>query len=205
MKMKGCFTGFCPGCLKETELKEIKTAESIKVRGEIFSVPVHYYKCLSCGEEFMNLFDPIDPLDSAYREYRKKHGWLQPEEIKEFRKSYNLTQKELAAILSLGDVTLSRYENGGLQDAGHDKMLRMAMNPQVLLKLIDQTPEAIPDCEKCDRIIQRIVNRLNISYEPEKYLWHNTQSRKNNAPYWIDWEKTGFELYPGNNVIQLAA
>jgi putative zinc finger/helix-turn-helix YgiT family protein len=168
--MKGRFTGFCPGCLKETELKEISTMENIKVREEIFSVPVHYYKCLSCSEEFMNLHDPIDPLDAAYRLYREKHGWLQPEEIKKFRKSYSLTQKELSTILSLGDVTLSRYENGALQDAAHEKILRMAMDPQDLLKLIKQTPEAIPDCEKRDRIIQQIVDRLNVYYEYIKEL-----------------------------------
>jgi len=176
--------------LKETELKEINAKENIKVREEIFSVPVHYYKCSSCNEEFMNLNDPVDPLDTAYRLYRKKHGWLQPEEIKNFRKSYNLTQKELADILSLGDVTLSRYENGALQDAAHEKILRTAMNPQVFLNWIEQKPEAIPDREKRNVIIQQIRERIDTSM---------------NTLYWLDWEKTDIIQYSNKNAIPLAA
>jgi DNA-binding transcriptional regulator YiaG len=42
-----------------------------------------------------------NPLDKAYRSYRAKHYYLQPEEIKNFRKRYRLTQSELASLLGL--------------------------------------------------------------------------------------------------------
>ena len=68
-----------------------------------------------------------------------------PPEIKAFRKRYGLTQGELSKLLGWGPVTLSRYENGALQDEVHDKMLRLAMNPENLMRLVEDTPEALPE------------------------------------------------------------
>jgi len=39
---------------------------------------------------------------------------------------YPITQEELGVLLGWGGATLSRYENGALQDEVHEKMLRMA-------------------------------------------------------------------------------
>src|SRR4030042_3509419 len=75
-KMKG----ICPNCEKETELELIQKVEEIKVRGEVIKVDVKYYKCKSCGEEFEDPRSDEDPLDKAYREYRRRHGMMQPEE-----------------------------------------------------------------------------------------------------------------------------
>ena len=128
----------CPVCFKKTAWKEISGKENIEVRGERFEVKVRYYKCPACGEEFERLTDPIDPLDQAYRLYRKKHNMMQPGEIRALRKKYNLTQKELARILGWGDVTLSRYENGALQDESHDNLLHLCKNPDNLFILIQK-------------------------------------------------------------------
>ena len=68
---------------------------------------------------------------------------LQPEEIRNFRKRYGLTQKELSDFLGWGGATLSRYENGALQDETHEKTLRLAMEPRNLLGLLQATPEAL--------------------------------------------------------------
>ena len=145
----------CAMCLNEYS-DELFRMIDIEVKGETFQVQEHYYKCLKCREEFTNPHDPIDPLDQAYREYRKRHGLLQPEEIRNFRNSYKLTQKELASLLGLGDVTISRYENGALQETVYDNLLRLAMDPQNLLKLIQKSPASISDKDKRDRIITQL-------------------------------------------------
>jgi len=144
--------GICPNCEKETELEVVKNIEDIKVRGELIKVEVKYYKCKSCGEEFEDPRSDEDPLDRAYREYRRRHGMMQPEEIREFRKKFGLTQNEMSRLLGWGGATLSRYENGALQDETHEKALRLAMEPRNLLKLIEATPDVLPE-EKRDRLI----------------------------------------------------
>lgn len=132
----------CPNCEKETRIELIRTKEALEIRGERVEVDAEHFKCLECGESFENTRGP-DALEAAYREYRRGHGLLQPEEIRNWRKNYGLTQKELSQLLGWGDATLSRYESGALQAEAHDKVLRLAMEPHNLLTLLRETPEAL--------------------------------------------------------------
>jgi putative zinc finger/helix-turn-helix YgiT family protein len=147
--------GICPNCEKETELELIQKEEDINVRGEVIKVEVKYYKCKSCGEEFEDPKSDEDPLDKAYRLYRRKHEMMQPEEIRDFRKKFGITQNEMSRLLGWGGATLSRYENGALQDETHEKVLRLAMEPRNLLKLLEGTPDALPE-EKKGRLIHEL-------------------------------------------------
>lgn len=135
--------GICPNCEKETTLELVRGKEAIEVRGEPIDVHVEYFRCTECGIEFRDPNSAEDPLDDAYRQYRQRHNMLQPEEIKAFRKRFGLTQHQLAALLGWGAVTLSRYENGALQDESHDTMLRLVMQPENLLELVESKPEAL--------------------------------------------------------------
>jgi len=147
-------TNICPNCEKEAKIKTVTLAEGIDVRGETIEVEAQYSQCTECGVEFENTQSP-DALEEAYREYRRRHDMLQPEDIREWRKTYGITQKELSALLGWGGATLSRYENGALQDETHEKMLRMSMESHNLLNLIKETPQAfIP--EKRERLIQQL-------------------------------------------------
>lgn len=136
--------GICPNCEKETDVERIGTREKVLVRGEPVEVDAEYSACQECGVEFEDTRG-TDALSNAYREYRRRHAMLQPEEIRTWRKKYSLTQKELAGLLGWGDVTLSRYETGALQDEAHEKILRLAMEPHNLLKLIADSPDVLSD------------------------------------------------------------
>jgi DNA-binding transcriptional regulator YiaG len=47
-----------------------------------------------------------------------------PKQIKDVRTTMNLTQPQLAKIMGISVVTLSRWENGGkIQSVTHEKML----------------------------------------------------------------------------------
>jgi putative zinc finger/helix-turn-helix YgiT family protein len=147
--------GICPNCEKETELELARRLEDLNVRGEAIKVEVTYYKCKSCGEEFEDPHSDEDPLDKAYREYRRRHGMMQPEEVRDFRKRFGLTQNEMSRLLGWGGATLSRYDNGALQDETHEKTLRLAMDPRNLLKLIEGAPDALSN-EKRNRLISEL-------------------------------------------------
>jgi len=136
---------FCPICEEERAIKEVRCRESIEVRGEAFSVNAHYYRCTSCDEEFETSNSEYDPMAEAYRMYREKHSMLFPEQIKEFRHRYELTQKELTSLLGWGAVTLSRYENGALPSLSHDRELQEAGTQAGLMKLIELTPAALSE------------------------------------------------------------
>jgi len=148
--------GFCPLCEKVVDLEDASREEEMVIRGE--SIPVHldFVKCPSCKEELMNPENNIDSMDVALTEYRRRHNMLSPDEIKELRKKYGLTQEELANLLGFGVATLSRYENGALQSEAQDIMLRLVRDdPQNLLRLIEEHPYTIDD-EKRDRLISEL-------------------------------------------------
>jgi len=155
--------GICPKCEKETDIELVRKIEEIKVRGESIEVETEFYKCLVCGEEFEDPRSDDDPLDKAYREYRRRHGMVQPEEIRQLRKRYGFTQSEMSSLLGWGGATLSRYENGALQDEAHGKILHLITEPRNLLNLIEQSPDAIPEYKK-----ENIIKQLKIA-EEESY------------------------------------
>jgi len=145
--------GFCPSCEKETELVHIQGIEEINVKGEMIPVEIDRFKCTECGEEFDNPTPAYDPLMAAYREYRHRKGMVEPAQIRGFREKYGLNQKELSDLLGFGGATLSRYENGTLQDEAHDTILKLAMDPHNLIRIIEEKPYAIKP-EKRNRILQ---------------------------------------------------
>ncbi len=151
--------GFCPICERETELDHIQKIEEIKVKEELIPVEVDRFHCEECGEEFDHPAPTYDPLAVAYREYRRRKGMVQPEEIRAFREKYNLTQKELSDLLGFGGATLSRYENGALQDETHNTILRLMLDPVNLQRMIEQKPEII-GLVKREQIFQMIGSEI---------------------------------------------
>jgi len=154
--MPNTINNICLNCEKETKTEFVKSKENVKVRGEVIEVEVEYLKCLECGNEFRPPKSADDPIDQAYREYRKRHSMLQPEEIREHRERYGLTQQEMSRLLGWGLATLSRYENGALQADAHEKALRLFTEPHNLLKLIQQNPDVISSDIKRERVIKEL-------------------------------------------------
>jgi len=146
--------GICPNCEAETTIELVKEKTIHTIRGCEISVDSEFYRCDICDEEFENTRGH-DSLAIAYREYRRQNDMLQPEEINEWRKSYGLTQRELSELLGWGGATLSRYENGALQEKSHEKILRLVMEPHNLLKMMRESPRAVGD-EKRNRLISEL-------------------------------------------------
>ena len=147
--------GVCPNCEKISELEHIITTEEVNVRGDLIKIEVEYYKCTECGEEFEDPGSKDDPLEKAYREYRRKHGMIQPEEISEMRKHYGLTQQELSKLIGWGGATLSRYENGALQDDAHDRVLQLIKSPENMHRLMVKNGSILPE-EKRNRLLNEL-------------------------------------------------
>jgi len=149
---------YCPKCKTENSFTGMSSVETVNIRNENIQIEVPYFKCKVCNEEFFDL--DTDPLDLAYRQFRSKYNMIQPEQIKDFRKKFELTQKDLSNLLGWGGATISRYENGALQDEAHDKILHLVMDPKNLKKLIHDNHNAIP-VQKQEFILKTISNELS--------------------------------------------
>jgi putative zinc finger/helix-turn-helix YgiT family protein len=149
----------CPYCEKETNAEYIKTNESMDIRGEHIIVPVEYFRCLECGGQFDDPTSDYDPLVPAYEEYRRRHSMLQPKEIRSLRKQYGLSQKEFARLLGWGEITLSRYENGALQDEAHDTTMKLLHdNPSALITILENKGDFLPPNKRHTIIFQIMSN-----------------------------------------------
>lgn len=146
--MGGTIRGICTSCEDETEFERVKREEDLKVRGENVTVEVEYSRCKRCGEEVIDPNVSPDPFYAAYRKYREKHGMLQPEDIRRWRKEHGLSQAELSKLLGIGIATINRYENGALQTDSHEKLLKMAMEPSTLLKLVESSKDVFNERKK---------------------------------------------------------
>jgi putative zinc finger/helix-turn-helix YgiT family protein len=176
--------GICPYCEEQRDLERVRRVETLDVRGEPVEVSVNLYKCKTCDGEFEDPKSQADPLETAYTEYRKRHHMVQPDEMKAFRKRYALTQSELSKLLGWGPVTLSRYENGALQDEVHDKVLRLAMDPGNLKTLIEEAPDAVTEEKKARLLeelrrereqtlsLERFCEEHFSGHEPDEYSGH---------------------------------
>ena len=127
---------YCEECGKEVNTKIITKKETYEVCGESIEVEAKVLVCSECGEEFF--CEELDnaTLVDAYNEYRRRHKLLFPEEIKEIREKYGLSQRGLAKLLNWGDKTIFRYENGFIQDKAHNSLLLFLREPQNMRKAV---------------------------------------------------------------------
>ncbi len=151
---------FCPHCEKETSATSVLAQLEYTIKGVDVSIEAPLIKCDVCENEFENPEMGQDVAELALRAYRKEVGLLSPEEIKTFRKSLGLTQHELSELLGWGGATLSRYENGALQDEAHDRAMRMIMEPDALLGLIENNPGRLTQAKR-DHLVRKLKTREN--------------------------------------------
>lgn len=151
----------CPVCEKSSGIEVVTKNQVFKIKGENINVDVDLYSCKNCDAVFSSK-ELGDPFKKAYKAYRDLKKMVQPEEIVTFRQKYDLTQKELSSLLGFGEVTLSRYENGSLQDETHDTLLKLVMDPTNLLELINEKEDIFLGKKKKD-LQSRLVEELAVA------------------------------------------
>ncbi|MCD8326568.1 MAG: DUF4065 domain-containing protein [Lachnospiraceae bacterium] len=121
---------YCEECGKEVETKVVAKKEIYNVCGEAIEVNARVLVCADCGEEFYCEELDNETLLASYNEYRRRHKLLFPDEIKDIREQYGLSQRSFAKLLNWGDKTIRRYENGSIQDKSHNSLLVFLREPE---------------------------------------------------------------------------
>lgn len=127
MKMKNREKSYCYHCDKMVNfvIKDVKETANIGEKHIPISHIVRRAYCVHCGT-----IVPCDEIDFEadrliYDEYKKKVGLLSSLEIRSIRLKRGLSQRELSLMLGLGEKTITRYENGAIQDRAYDILLRL--------------------------------------------------------------------------------
>lgn len=124
MKMKNREKAWCEPCDKDVHyyLEELQVTATID--GVTFTYPYLQAHCKHCGHVVSPYsIGEINDL-ALYDGYKKHVGLLTSGEIIAIRKKMGLTQEGLAKLMGCGQKTITRYENGRIQDRAFDNFIR---------------------------------------------------------------------------------
>jgi len=142
----------CPECFEKADLIEVAVTEEVTIKEDTFENTHYYMKCSNCGE----LFKKSNHIDrnylSDYEIYRSRNKLLQPEEIIEIREKYELSQRQFAKILGIGNSTLSRIESGALQSEYQNSLFVLSRSPISFRNLIRSKKDSLQNKEYAELI-----------------------------------------------------
>lgn len=153
---------YCENCHSEQETRTVTKEQVFNVKGESIPVTGDVLLCNGCGEE---LFDEeLDgrTLDEAYSIYRQRHGLLQPAQIEATRNHYGLSAADFALTLGMGEKTITRYENGGIQSTGHNTLLELAQQETIMRQLFLLNCETLPVDVK-ERVEEKLFGKRSVA------------------------------------------
>lgn len=139
---------YCEVCDREVESRIVFKKETYMVCGESVEVDAQVSVCDDCGEELFCERSDNATLVAAYDIYRKKHRLLLPEEIKQIREQYGLSQRGFSKLLNWGDKTIRRYENGSIQDRAHNSLLLFLRRPENMRTYLTENEIMLDDRQK---------------------------------------------------------
>lgn len=155
----------CPICEKRRNLVYGRRTEVVKIRGAEIPVKANVYHCAEGGHYFYEPKDEEYKYQTAYREFRKRKGMLQPEDIKQLRVNYGLSQRAFSKLLGCSSITIQRYESGALQDDVHNNLLIVLSDRYSFRQYFNKKKSSLT--EKITRTIEKSLWKID---EKEKQL-----------------------------------
>ena len=151
---------YCEKCNEKVEyliINEVKEEyKNVKV-----NVEQNIGVCSQCKERLYVTELEEANLERLYRKYRELTGIVSPKDIIEFREKYNISQRELVAILDWGKMTINRYERGSLPNQSHSEILKLIINNESYFR------EKVEDAYNMGRITEKIYTEILTSVDKE--------------------------------------
>lgn len=103
---------FWPICEEEHEVDLIEKEKEIIIKDKKIKYREKFYICNKYKDQntFQNGELWNEGLTNSLDSYREQEELLTSKEIKQIRNKYKITQLEMAKLLGVGDVTVTRYE-----------------------------------------------------------------------------------------------
>jgi len=132
----------------------------VEVKGELIEFEEKYI-VNEVGEEIFDRDIEIENDQRLYDIYKKRNNLLTIEEIKKIREKYELTQKDYALIIGVGEITVHRFEKGSIQTEAVDSIMRLSEDPDNMNFLFKQNK---------NNISKELQNKLKIKIEELQQL-----------------------------------
>lgn len=157
---------YCPYCKKEVEYK-IEKRDVKEFRG----IEINSYENVAvCKECHQDLYvNEIEEKNNKriYELYREKANIIKPQDIVELREKYDISQRELTAILGFGKMTINRYERGGVPTKSQSDYIKLLIENDN--KFVEKVKEAYKNGNINEKTYGKIVSeKLNINISKEE-------------------------------------
>jgi putative zinc finger/helix-turn-helix YgiT family protein len=157
---------YCGNCEAMHEIIETKETREYQIKDTKVSAEITILTCKHCGDEVYDKEVEISNDIILFDVYKKKHSLLTSKEIISIREKYGLSQATFSKVLGFGIKTITRYENGAIQDNTHDNLLRLASVESNFFALWLLNKESLLQSEN-NKIMAKLLKREvpDIKYE----------------------------------------
>jgi len=121
-------------------------------------------------------------INLAFNRYRRTNKIISPQDIIDFRKKYKLSQRSLAALLSVGSATISRYEKGPLPSESLNNLLKQIMSDDVsFIEFFNQNKNnlSIEDKQKVESVLNGMKQEIKTNSVLNVYMLRNENNQAN--------------------------
>lgn len=146
---------YCPYCKKEVEYRiekrDIKEFKGIEVN-TFENVAI----CNECNEDLYVNEIENENNERIFKIYRKIANIITPQDIVNLRNKYDISQRELTAILGFGKMTINRYERGGLPSKSQSDYIRLLIDNEI--EFVNRVKAAYEKNEISEKMYKKIVS-----------------------------------------------
>ncbi len=147
---------YCPFCKKEVEYK-IEKRDIKEFRGIEINTYENVAICKECHQDlYVNEIEEKNN-ERIYELYREKANIIKPQDIIDLRGKYDISQRELTAILGFGKMTINRYERGGVPTKSQSDYIKLLIDNND--KFIEKVKEAYKNNNINEKIYEKIVSK----------------------------------------------
>lgn len=166
---------YCPYCKKEVDYK-IEKRDIKEFRGMGINTYENIAVCNECHQDlYINEIEEKNN-ERIYELYREKANIIKPQDIVNLREKYDISQRELTAILGFGKMTINRYERGGVPTKSQSDYIKLLIDNDS--KFIEKVKEAYKNgsikYKTYEKIVSEelnnIINKEQIQDNIRRYL-----------------------------------
>ena len=145
---------YCPYCKKEVEYK-IEKRELKEFRGIEVNTFENVAICNECNQDlYVNKIED-ENNERIYKIYREKANIIKAEDIVKLREKYDISQRELTAILGFGKMNINRYERGVLPTKSQSDYIKLLIENED--EFIEKVKEAYENNNITEKTYKKIV------------------------------------------------
>lgn len=136
-------------------MRVVYEPDTWEMRGERYRYTHIAFVDVESGERFTTTESDTVCYNQVANQYRKRHGIPYTDEMISLRSRYGLSAAKMSEVLGFGTNQWRLYEAGELPNENNGKMIRSAMNPKVILDIVEYSREQFREKEY-DKLIAKI-------------------------------------------------